>query len=382
MLLASLSKRVTLVSVTLACKHIIASHTTNHHTNATSWRTHMRSSKRLACIALSARRAMSTKRVGVLVKDGHAAWPPRLNDCDATLVNACSAQELQAKASSIDALVWVPGVAAAEVTQAFEALKPRWVHSFPAGVDGLSGFLTSDELQARPVPVSNGKGAFSSSLAEYVITAIMHFTKQVPRCLTNQKEKRWDPFVMDVVAGKTVGFVGYGHIAQQTAVLCKALGMRVIACRRGQGGEDVVVPSQTYAPADRLKLFAEADYVVCSLPGTAATQDFCSRPEFGAMKPDGVFVSLGRGAAVDEDALVRVLEAGKIRGAALDVFKEEPLPASSPLWDLGDRILITAHNADLTEDYFDLGWAVFADNYRRFVADEPFSTPIEVSRGY
>ena len=87
-------------------------------------------------------------------------------------------------------------------------------------------------------------------------------------------------------------------------------------------------------------------------------------------------------AAVDEDALVRVLEAGKIRGAALDVFKEEPLPSSSPLWTLGDRILITAHNADLTEDYFDLGWAVFADNYRRFASDEPLSTLIDVSRGY
>ena len=100
------------------------------------------------------------------------------------------------------------------------------------------------------------------------------------------------------------------------------------------------------------------------------------------MKSTGVFVSLGRGAAVDEDALVDVLQKGQIRGAALDVFKEEPLPSSSPLWTLGDRILITAHNADLTEDYFDLGWSVFADNYRRFVADEPLSTLIDVSRGY
>ena len=173
----------------------------------------MRSGRRLACIALGARRAMSTKRIGVLVKDGHAAWPPRLQDCDAELINAATAQELQNKAEAIDALVWVPGVAAAEVTRAFETLKPQWVHSFPAGVDGLSRFLSSEALQSRKVPVTNGKGAFSSSLAEYVIASIMHFTKQVPRCLTNQREKKWDPFVMDVVAGKTVGFVGYGHIA-------------------------------------------------------------------------------------------------------------------------------------------------------------------------
>ena len=336
----------------------------------------------LACTLLAARRAMSTKRIGVLVKDNHAAWPPRLKDCDAELINAATAQELQNKAEAIDALVWVPGVDAAEVTRAFETLQPKWVHSFPAGVDGLSGFLSSEALQARPVPVSNGKGAFSSSLAEYVIASIMHFTKQVPRCLTNQREKRWDPFVMDVVAGKTVGFVGYGHIAQQSAVLCKALGMRIIACRRSEGGNDIVVPSQTYAPDQRLKLFEESDYVVCSLPGTSHTQNFCSTAEFGAMKRTGVFVSLGRGAAVDEDALVDVLSKGQIRGAALDVFKEEPLPASSPLWTLGDRILITAHNADLTEDYFDLGWAVFADNYRSFASGEPLKTPVDVSRGY
>ena len=109
---------------------------------------------------------------------------------DAELIDAPTADELQAKTASIDALVWVPGVAAAEVTQAFETLQPKWVHSFPAGVDGLSGFLSSEALQSRKVPVTNGKGAFSSSLAEYVIAAIMHFTKQIPRCLTNQKEKK------------------------------------------------------------------------------------------------------------------------------------------------------------------------------------------------
>ena len=84
--------------------------------------------RQLACTLLAARRAMSTKRIGVLVKDGHAAWPPRLTDCDAELINAATSEELQAKTSSIDALVWVPGIDAAEVTRAFETLKPQWVH--------------------------------------------------------------------------------------------------------------------------------------------------------------------------------------------------------------------------------------------------------------
>lgn len=269
---------------------------------------------------------MST-RVGVLVKDGHPSWPPRLPDgCDATLIHASTADELKKKTETLDALVWVPGVSSEEVTAAFDACKPHWVHSFPAGVDGLSGFLASASLAARPVPVTNGRGAFSSSLAEYALTAILHFTKQVPRCLGNARSQTWEPFVMDVVRGKTVGFVGYGHIAQATAALCKALGMRVVACRRSCGADDTVAPAATYAPEDRSKLFAESDYVICSLPGTSATLDFCGAAEFGAMRPNAVFVSLGRGAAVDEDALVDALKAGKLRGAALDVFKEEPLP--------------------------------------------------------
>jgi len=274
-------------------------------------------------------------RVGVLVRDGHPSWPPRLPDgCDATLIHASTADELKKKTETLDALVWVPGVAASEVTAAFDACQPRWVHSFPASVDGLSGFLASASLAARPVPVTNGRGAFSSSLAEYALTAILYFTKQVPRCLGNARSQTWEPFVMDVVRGKTVGFVGYGHIAQATAALCKALGMRVVACRRSCGADDTV--TVTYAPEDRLKLFAESDYVICFLPGTSATLNFCGAAEFGAMRPNAVFVSLGRGAAVDEDALADALKAGKLRGAALDVFKEEPLSqtfAPAPAFD-------------------------------------------------
>ena len=255
---------------------------------------------------------MSTKRVGVLVKDGHAAWPPRLNDCDAELINARHQKNCKPRPIHRCARLGARRRCRrshARLRNSEASVGPL----LPGGRRRLEWISLLRRIASQTVPVTNGKGAFSSSLAEYVIAAIMHFTKQIPRCLTNQKEKRWDPFVMDVVQGKTVGFVGYGHIAQQTAVLCKALGMRIIACRRSSGGEDVVAPSQTYAPADRLKLFAEADYVVCSLPGTAATQDFCGAAEFGAMKSTGVFVSLGRGAAVDEDALVGVLQAGQIR---------------------------------------------------------------------
>ena len=115
--------------------------------------------------------------------------------------------------------------------------------------------------------------------------------------------------------------------------------------------------------------------------GTDHTKDFVSTAEFGAMKNTGVFISIGRGLVVDEDALNTALQTGGIAGAALDVFKKEPLSKESPLWDR-ENILITAHNADFTEDYFELGWKVWRENYECIKADKPVATPVEKAAGY
>ena len=127
--------------------------------------------------------------------------------------------------------------------------------------------------------------------------------------------------------------------------------------------------------------------------GTDHTKDFVSTAEFGAMKKTGVFISIGRGLVVDEDALNTALQTGSIAGAAheentsppsdhaLDVFKKEPLTKESPLWNR-ENILITAHNADFTEDYFELGWNVWRENYECIKADKPVATPVEKAAGY
>ena len=131
-------------------------------------------------------------------------------------------------------------------------------------------------------------------------------------------------------------FRGFGHIAQRTATVAKtAFNMKVAAVRRDPSKEDGGLCDIPLA--DKRELFASSDFVVCVLPGTPQTLDYCGPEEFAAMKPDGVFISIGRGVCVDEDALAAALQAGAIKGAALDVFKVEPLPESSPLWDCGER---------------------------------------------
>lgn len=293
-----------------------------------------------------------------------------------------------------EALLWIPPGSPAvlsELVRGGHLPNLRWAHCFYAGVDVVAPFAR-EELTPAGIPLTNGRGAFSSSLAEYAITAALHFVKQVPRCIENRRARRWDKFVMGELKGRTLGLLGAGSIATHTARLAKAFGMRVIALRRNarkpdeSGCVDLVLGPYDgpILPAHKKALFEQSDVVVCTLPGTAETHHFVSHAEFDAMAEGAVFVSLGRGVAVDEAALDAALRRGRLGGAALDVFEVEPLPADSPLWDPvhGERLLLTAHNADYTETYFRDGWAVWRENLERFQSGEPLATPVDVRAGY
>ena len=258
----------------------------------------------------------------------------------------------------------------------------EWVHSLFAGVDKLAPFIASHLIRDN-VPLTNGRGAFSDSLAEYTMAATLHFNKKITTIQANTRSKRWEKFVMPTLAGKTMGFLGFGHIGQTTARMAKALGMKIIALRRNPGKTDCVgLADVTYGMEDKSKVFQESDFVVSVLPGTPETVDFCGSAEFKSMKNDAVFISIGRGLVVDEDALADALQSNTIAGAALDVFKTQPLPAESKLWSCGDNVLITAHNADYTEEYFELGWDVWRGNLECFREGKGFLTLVDKTLGY
>ena len=222
--------------------------------------------------------------------------------------------------------------------------------------------------------------------------AAMHFVKQVPRCMSNRHERKWDKFVMGELRGLTLGLLGSGDIAMATAQLAKAFGMRVVALRRNARKAERATPVDvTLGPYDgpvldahKRALFEQSDVVVCTLPGTPETRHFVSDAELGALRDGAVFISLGRGVAVDEAAVDRALRAGRIGGVALDVYETEPLPPDSPLWDSahGERLLLTSHNADYTQSYFDLGWDVWKRNLHAFRTSQPLVTPVDVHAGY
>jgi len=264
--------------------------------------------------------------------------------------------------------------------QKFPSLE--WIHVRSAGID----FIVSDELAAdTKTYVTNAKGQFSSTLAEYTMMACSSFAKDLPRLLQQKKNKTWEKFNVKELRGSTMGIVGYGDIGRACAKLAKVYGMRVIALRRnpklceGDPFCDVVYASDK---ACLNQLMSESDYVVCSAPSTIETRGMIDSDAFQAAKEGMVFINLGRGPVVDEDAMISALKTGKLRGAALDVFTEEPLPQDSDLWDL-ENVLISPHNMDQTATFMHEATEFFVnENLPRFICGEKLLNPVDKILGY
>lgn len=260
----------------------------------------------------------------------------------------------------------------------------EWVHCRSAGID----FIASEELNkfiSSTLQVTNAKGQFSSTLAEYTMMACSYFAKDLPR-LTRQKEQRlWQKYNVQELRGATLGIVGYGDIGRACAKLAKIYGMRVIALRRNpQLCEGDPLCDEVYGSdkGSLNHLMSQSDYVVCSAPSTVETRGMIDQAAFQSAKMGMVFINLGRGPVVDEAALICALTTGALKGAALDVFVEEPLPASSPLWDL-PNVLISPHNMDQTATFMHEACEFFVyENLPRFICEEPLLNPVDIRLGY
>jgi phosphoglycerate dehydrogenase-like enzyme len=287
--------------------------------------------------------------------------------------------------------VWKPPGKAQPVEELFKRVKqatgkpPTWLHSFFAGVDGLGSFLP--QIDTNCTTTTNGRGAFSSSLAEYNVAAIFHFNKQIPRLQRNYEERKWDKFKMDVIHGKTVGFLGWGSIAQSTANLLKPFGVKMLATKRKTEG---TVNPDGVRFVSKAEVAKEADFIVNALPSTPETLDYVNAEFLAKMKQSAVLINVGRGTTVNEDALADALQDNRIAGAALDVFKQEPLSPSHRFYSTPNTLL-SNHNADNTEDYIALGWEVFENNYKHFLEgfnqtdatrDVPSPTYFDPKSGY
>lgn len=254
----------------------------------------------------------------------------------------------------------------------------RWIHSRSAGVDRM----LFPALVESPVVLTNGRGVFGPGLGEYVAAAVLFFAKDLGRMRRSQAARRWDPFFVEWVRGRTLGIVGYGDIGRAVAERMRAFGMRILALRRRPertAGDPLV--DEVLGPERLVELMGRSDYVVISTPLTPETRGLIGEREIAAMKPTGVLVNVGRGRVVDEEALVRALAERRIRGAALDVFATEPLPAEHPLWGM-EHVLLSPHCGDQTQGWVAEAMQAFFENLTRFQRGEPLAGVVDKRRGY
>lgn len=263
------------------------------------------------------------------------------------------------------------------------AKRLRWVHSASAGVEAN----LYPEMVASDVVLTNGAGLHTVSIPEHVLAMMLCFARNLHEAQRVQQRRSWDRFAVIAFAGgirelhgSNLAILGAGPIGRSLATLASALGMRVRVMRRrperAVAGAEAVV-----GPGEKLALLAWADFVVLATPLTPDTVNLIDRAALAAMKSSAYLINVARGEVVDDQALVDALRAGGIAGAGLDAFREEPLPASSPYWEL-PNVLVTPHVSGYTSRYFERTIELFRDNLRRFVAGEPLRNVVNKKLGY
>ena len=243
----------------------------------------------------------------------------------------------------------------------------RWVQGTFAG--------SGQQLSAAGVPRedverimwTSSVGIHTTPLGEWALLGILALTKDLQRLEADKRARRWAHYPVDEVSGTTVLIAGLGEIGREVARLAEAFGMNVLSTRRAEGDLDELLP--------------RADSVVVTLPLTDETRGMFDRRRIGLMKPGAIFVNIGRGPVVDEDALIDALRSGHLRGAALDVYSTEPLPADSPLWEL-ENVILSPHTAAQSIHENERIVELFADNLRRYLTGRELRSRIRTDLFY
>jgi len=271
----------------------------------------------------------------------------------------------------------------------------RWVQVASAGVNAL----LDHPVMQNDILLTNASGIHATSIAEYILAMMINLTRRWPELLFLKWGHGW-PHDREFASssgelwGGTVGIVGYGSIGREVARLCQSLGMRVLAAKRdpedrldrgyclpGRGDPEGRIPDALFGPDGLTEMLPQCDYVVISAPLTHATEGLIGSEELAAMKPSAYLINIARGGLVDEGALVHALRSGQIAGAALDVFAQEPLPSTNPLWEL-PNVLMTPHISGASPIYNDRLSDLFAESLRRYAAGQAPLNLVDKEREY
>jgi phosphoglycerate dehydrogenase-like enzyme len=285
-----------------------------------------------------------------------------------------------------DVEVLLHGWLSADAFDRLLARAPRltWVHSASAGVERA----LTPTARSRGIVITNARGVFSRPIAEYVMMMILAISRRLPQLLELQRERTWQPLEGVELRDVTVGIVGLGSIGRAVGALATAFGCRVIATRRRQEAGSQAADDDGPVALDRIlgpdalpDLLGEADFVVLAAPLTPDTAGMIDAAALARMKPTAWLINVARGRLVDERALERALRDGRIGGAVLDTFREEPLPPSSPFYEL-ENAIVTPHTSWSSGRVLDRSVELFCDNLRRFGEGRPLINVVDPESGY
>ncbi len=278
----------------------------------------------------------------------------------------------------------------------------RWVQLHSAGIDHIRD---NPLLAAENISFTTSSGIHAVQMAEYCLGMMLAFNLKIPTMLKHQARSEWqsrppgssdahDLYNPHELRGQTLGIAGYGSIGRELARIARAMGMTVLATKRdlmnlrdddyaepGTGDPTGDVPDRLY-PAEALASMArECDFLVSTLPMTDATKHQINAQVLAQMKPSAVLINVGRGGVIDEPALIEALSSGKLGGAGLDVFEQEPLPPESSLWKL-ENVIISPHVSGASVNYHRKAANLFIENLHRFLEGQQLMNLVSKSRGY
>ena len=252
----------------------------------------------------------------------------------------------------------------------------RWQHTPSAGVNHI---LTPTFLE-RDIILTNGAGVHAIPIAEFVITYMLAYAKQLPSLYTCQAEKHWKKgWPIKELKDATLLIIGAGGIGQEIALRAKAFGMQIFGSRRhpqAMPNFDLVVDAQ-----ECRSLLPKSDYVVIAAPLTPETKGMIDAKALSLMRPNAYLINIARGAVVDDIALYKALSEGAIAGAALDTFYTEPLPPESPFWSL-PNVFVTPHCSGNSPKVIERSLALFLDNFNRYSSRKPLRNVVNKKVGY
>ena len=252
----------------------------------------------------------------------------------------------------------------------------RWLQSTSAGIGQMVKRVGLDQTN---ITFTTASGVHARPLADFCLMAMLMFAKNYVWMERDKRAKRWERYCGEELTGKTLAIVGVGRVGREVARHGKRMDMRVTGMRRSNEAVPEIDP--LFGRAELHAMLREADFLVLAAPHTPDTEGIIGEAELALMKPSAVLINIGRGALLDEDALIRALQEKRLAGAALDVLRDEPPPQDSPLWEMPNVILsphsastVTQENARIAE--------IFCDNLRRYLRGQPLRNVLDKQKLY